>query len=94
MNKQLLSTIARARFTSPSTAVVGRRSMSAYSHMSDNDPVVLEREKRKQQNVSQREWNEKLASQSEAAVKADQQEDEDLQSLQQKSAEHLKNQQD
>lgn len=42
--------------------------MSAYSHMSDNDPEVLEKEKKKSLSKKDKEWNEKLASQSEAAV--------------------------
>lgn len=44
------------------------RSMSNFSHMSDNDPEVLEKEKRKSLNKKDKEWNEKLASQSEADV--------------------------
>jgi hypothetical protein len=44
------------------------RNMSAFSHMSDNDPEVLEKEKHKSLNKKIKEWNEKLASQSEAAV--------------------------
>lgn len=45
------------------------RSMSAYSHMSDNDPEVLEKEKHRQQQTRNKQWNEKLASTSEANVK-------------------------
>jgi hypothetical protein len=44
------------------------RAMSAFSHMSDNDPEVLEKEKHKELNKKDKEWNEKLASHSEAAV--------------------------
>lgn len=44
------------------------RTMSAFSHMSDNDPEVLEKEKHKELSKKDKEWNEKLASHSEAAV--------------------------
>lgn len=46
-----------------------RRTMTAFSHMSDNDPETLEKEKHKELNKKDnKEWNEKLASHSEAAV--------------------------
>ncbi|KAI8991851.1 hypothetical protein BDF20DRAFT_846821 [Mycotypha africana] len=67
-----------------------KRYMSAYSHMSDNDPEVLEKEKQK--NLSKKEkkeWNEKLASHSEAVVKADKAEDKPIKDLQQESIRHL-----
>jgi hypothetical protein len=45
------------------------RTMTAFSQMSDNDPKVLEKEKQKHlQKEKEKKWNEKLASQSEAAV--------------------------
>lgn len=45
-----------------------KRYLSAFSHMSDNDPHTLEKEKKKQHKKGHSEWNETLASQSEAAV--------------------------
>lgn len=55
--------------SSNNVTTVATRSMSAFSHMSDNDPGVLEREKHKELNKREKkEWNEKLASHSEAAV--------------------------
>lgn len=69
------------------------RTMSAFSHMSDNDPNVLEKEKQKHlKEEKEKKWNEKLASHSEAAVKADQSEDKPLKSLQEESVSELKNQ--
>ena len=44
--------------------------MSAFSHMSDNDPETIEREKQKHLSKKEKEWNEKLASTSEANVSA------------------------
>ncbi|KAL1933260.1 hypothetical protein VTP01DRAFT_7350 [Rhizomucor pusillus] len=65
------------------------RSMSAYSHMSDNDPEVLEKEKHRQQQTRNKQWNEKLASTSEANVKADQDADRPLEELQKETKEAL-----
>jgi hypothetical protein len=49
--------------------MANQRFMSAYSHMSDNDPEVLEKEKKRHLNAKEKkEWNEKLASTSEANV--------------------------
>ncbi|KAI8073356.1 hypothetical protein BC940DRAFT_291142 [Gongronella butleri] len=48
-----------------------RRSMSAFSQMSDSDPKVLQEEKEKLLKQRDKFWNEKLATQSEASVKAD-----------------------
>jgi hypothetical protein len=45
-----------------------RRTMSAFSNMADNDPEVLEKEKQKSLKKEKKEWSEKLASHSEAAV--------------------------
>lgn len=67
------------------------RNMSAFSHMSDNDPKVLEESKKKQlEREKEKKWEEKLASLSEAAVKADQSEDKPLDRLQKDSIEELK----
>ncbi|KAF7729337.1 hypothetical protein EC973_004593 [Apophysomyces ossiformis] len=66
------------------------RCMSQYSHMSDNDPEVLEREKQKSLRAQDKQWNEKLASHSEAAVKADSEDDVPFDKLQRESAEKLK----
>lgn len=49
-------------------AAVSRRPMSAFSQMSDNDPDVLEKEKQKQMSKKDKDWHEKLATHSEAAV--------------------------
>ncbi|KAJ3052934.1 hypothetical protein HK097_005382 [Rhizophlyctis rosea] len=64
------------------------------SHMSNNDPEILEKEKQKNlKNGSS--WNETLASTSEAAVKADREEvkggdiSDNLEQLQRASTEHL-----
>ena len=62
---RLLTTAQRAIITTTNTQ---RRTMSSFSHMSDNDPDVLSKEKEKQKKTENREWNEKLASDSEAAV--------------------------
>jgi hypothetical protein len=60
--------------------------------MSDNDPQILEEAKKKQLEARENEkkWDEKLASQSEAAVKADQSEDKPLDRLQKETIEELK----
>ncbi|CAM0143194.1 hypothetical protein VKS41_008651 [Umbelopsis sp. WA50703] len=69
------------------------RTMTAFSQMSDNDPKVLEKEKQKHlQKEKEKKWNEKLASQSEAAVKADKSEDKPLKTLQEDSIKELKDQ--
>jgi hypothetical protein len=44
--------------------------MSAFSQMSDNDPDVLEKAKHKQMSKKDKDWHEKLATHSEAAVSA------------------------
>ena len=61
---RLLTTAQRAIITTTNT----QRTMSSFSHMSNNDPDVLSKEKEKQKKTNNREWNEKLASESEAAV--------------------------
>ncbi|KAI8087047.1 uncharacterized protein B0P05DRAFT_569950 [Gilbertella persicaria] len=67
------------------------RSMSAFSHMSDNDPEVLQKEKEKNLSKKDRkEWNEKLASHSEAAVKADKEREKPIEHLQSETLEDLK----
>ncbi|CAO3672552.1 unnamed protein product [Umbelopsis vinacea] len=68
------------------------RNMSAFSHMSDNDPQILEEAKKKQLEAHEKDkkWEEKLASQSEAAVKADKSEDKPLDRLQKETIEELK----
>ncbi|KAI7896905.1 uncharacterized protein EV154DRAFT_491181 [Mucor mucedo] len=66
-----------------------RRTMTAFSHMSDNDPSVLEKEKNKSLGKKDKEWNEKLASHSEAAVKADKDHDKPVEHLQNETIEHL-----
>ncbi|KAI9483282.1 MAG: hypothetical protein EXX96DRAFT_557567 [Benjaminiella poitrasii] len=73
-----------------STVIQTTRAMSAFSHMSDNDPEVLEKEKQK--NLSKKEnkeWNEKLASHSEAAVKADKEQDKPIDLLQNETIKNL-----
>ncbi|KAH8553115.1 hypothetical protein BGW37DRAFT_282944 [Umbelopsis sp. PMI_123] len=66
------------------------RAMTAFSNMSDNDPKILEEEKLKILKAKDRKWNEKLASASEAAVKADHLEDVPLDRLQKESIEEIK----
>ncbi|KAG2216994.1 hypothetical protein INT45_003032 [Circinella minor] len=67
---RLLTTTQRIITTT--TNIQKSRSMTSFSHMSNNDPEVLHKEKEKQKKTGHKEWNEKLASESEAAVKADQ----------------------
>ncbi|KAL1922936.1 uncharacterized protein VTP21DRAFT_9312 [Calcarisporiella thermophila] len=66
------------------------RQYSVGSHMSDDDPVVLEREKRKLLNSKVKDWNELLASHSEAVVKADRNPDKSIDELQRESIQSLK----
>lgn len=66
-----------------------RRTMTAFSHMSDNDPAILEKEKNKSLGKKDKEWNENLASHSEAAVKADKSHDKPVKHLQDETIEHL-----
>jgi hypothetical protein len=75
MYKQVATDITKAYRTAYVTSLATtsiesttRRTMTAFSHMSDNDPEVLEKEKHKEFNKKDKEWNEKLASHSEAAV--------------------------
>ncbi|ORY98462.1 hypothetical protein BCR43DRAFT_470681 [Syncephalastrum racemosum] len=67
------------------------RGMSAFSSMSDNDPhtIAVEKEKHLKEEASVR-WNEKLASHSEAAVKADQSQEKPIKILQEESSHELK----
>ncbi|KAI7907963.1 uncharacterized protein BX663DRAFT_492571 [Cokeromyces recurvatus] len=66
------------------------RTMTAFSHMSDNNPEVLEKEKEKSlKKKENKEWNEKLASHSEAAVKADKEQDKPISTLQNETIEEL-----
>ncbi|KAG0187806.1 hypothetical protein DFQ28_005815 [Apophysomyces sp. BC1034] len=64
--------------------------MSQFSNMSDNDPEVLDREKQKIIQAKEKKWSERLASHSEAAIKADNEEDVPIDRLQRESAEKLK----
>lgn len=75
VSKQVVADITKAyrttyvtSFATTSFEVTTKRTMTAFSHMSDNDPEVLEKEKQKNLNSDDKEWNEKLASHSEAAV--------------------------
>ncbi|KDD73519.1 hypothetical protein H632_c2095p0 [Helicosporidium sp. ATCC 50920] len=64
------------------------------SHMSDNNPEILQREKNKMMKED-KDWNEKLASDSEAVVKAERSsENHDPKEMQRKSVEKLKRDQD
>ncbi|KAL9538916.1 hypothetical protein MBANPS3_010591 [Mucor bainieri] len=81
----LVSSLVNTSITNTTTV----RTMSAFSHMSDNDPEVLEKEKHKELSKKDKEWNEKLASHSEAAVKADKEHDKPIQHLQDETIEHL-----
>ncbi|KAI9496707.1 hypothetical protein BDB00DRAFT_869286 [Zychaea mexicana] len=59
--------------------------------MSNNDPKVIEEEKEKNHKSGHKEWNEKLASESEAAVKADQDNDpKSVKDLQEETKKKLK----
>ncbi|KAI9243998.1 hypothetical protein BDA99DRAFT_566396 [Phascolomyces articulosus] len=81
---KLLNTAQRATsYTTP-------RSMTTFSHMSNNDPKVMEEEKKKQEKEGHKEWSEKLASESEAAVKADQDNEKSVKDLQEETKEKLK----
>ncbi|KAI9277990.1 hypothetical protein BC943DRAFT_364073 [Umbelopsis sp. AD052] len=84
------STRALSKLAAPARSNV--RMMSAFSHMSDNDPEVLEKEKKEHLEKKDKNWNEKLASFSEASVKADQSEDKPVDVMQKESAEELKKQ--
>ncbi|KAG0743533.1 hypothetical protein G6F57_006249 [Rhizopus arrhizus] len=91
--KQLTAKTCRSTpiITNRKTAsnMANQRFMSAYSHMSDNDPEVLEKEKKRHLSAKEKkEWNEKLASTSEANVKADKEADIPIKDLQNKTAEH------
>ena len=96
MYKQVVTPITKAyrttyvtSFATASFEVTTKRTMTAFSHMSDNDPEVLEKEKNKNLQEDNKEWNEKLASHSEAAVKADKEFDKPVEHLQQETIEHL-----
>ncbi|KAI9258484.1 hypothetical protein BY458DRAFT_518011 [Sporodiniella umbellata] len=74
--------------------IVNERFMSAYSNMSDNNPEILEKEKQKHLNSENKEWSEKLASTSEASVKADKEDDVSIKELEEASAKaHAKDRQ-
>lgn len=88
ITKAYRSTYA-STFATASVEVTTKRTMTAFSHMSDNDPEVLEKEKHKNLNSKDKEWNEKLASHSEAAVKADKEFDKPLEHMQDETIEHL-----
>lgn len=88
ITKAYRSTIVSSLATS-SFEITAKRSMTAFSHMSDNDPEVLEKEKQKNLNSKDKEWNEKLASHSEAAVKADKEHDKPVKHLQDETIDHL-----
>lgn len=68
VSKAYRSTYVTSLLSTSVTNTTTVRTMTAFSHMSDNDPEVLEKEKRKELSKKDREWNEKLASHSEAAV--------------------------
>ncbi|CAO3646470.1 unnamed protein product [Cunninghamella blakesleeana] len=57
------------------------RMMSGFSQMSDNDPIILEEEKKVSLKRKTKHWNEKLASHSEAIVKADQEKERSFEEL-------------
>ncbi|KAK9764438.1 hypothetical protein K7432_008042 [Basidiobolus ranarum] len=68
------------------------------SNMSDNDPDVLEKEKQKNLRGETKGtiknhpgWNEKLASHSEASVKADRTPEVPAEQMQKETVEHIKN---
>ncbi|KAG1441413.1 hypothetical protein G6F56_011494 [Rhizopus delemar] len=87
-SKQLTTSTLRSTgvtYRKMASNMVNQRCMSAYSHMSDNDPKVLEKEKEKHLKSKNKEWNEKLASASEASVKADKEADIPIKDLQDKS---------
>ncbi|KAL1933997.1 hypothetical protein VTP01DRAFT_6179 [Rhizomucor pusillus] len=79
----------RAAFSSRPLFIISARRMSAFSHMSDNDPEVLEKEKQKMLRQSEKDWNEKLGSESEAAIKADQTQDKPFKELQEETKHKL-----
>ncbi|OAD74713.1 hypothetical protein PHYBLDRAFT_144083 [Phycomyces blakesleeanus NRRL 1555(-)] len=88
-SKHLITTT----FTRPAVRVsriVSQQSMRATSHMSDNDPKILEEEKNKTLNSKNKEWNEKLASVSEAAIKAEHSPDKPVKELQEETKKQLK----
>ncbi|KAI8583875.1 hypothetical protein K450DRAFT_220368 [Umbelopsis ramanniana AG] len=87
---RLQSTRALSKLAAPARSNV--RMMSAFSHMSDNDPEVLEKEKKEHLEKEEKKWNEKLASFSEASVKADQSEDKPIDVLQKESSAEMKKQ--
>lgn len=69
ISKAYRSTYVTSLLSTSATNTTAVRTMSAFSHMSDNDPEVLEKEKHKELSKKEKkEWNEKLASHSEAAV--------------------------
>ncbi|CAO3622693.1 unnamed protein product [Cunninghamella echinulata] len=67
-----------------------KRMMSGFSQMSDNDPKVLEKGKKATLKKSTKEWNEELASHSEAIVKADQQNDKPIEQLKEETIQTIK----
>ncbi|KAI8327487.1 hypothetical protein EDC96DRAFT_90477 [Choanephora cucurbitarum] len=88
VTKAYRSTIATS--LASSTIKTTTRSMTAFSHMSDNDPEVIEKEKQKNLSKKDKEWNEKLASHSEASVKADKEHEKPIKNLQSETVEQLK----
>ncbi|KAI8981453.1 hypothetical protein BDB01DRAFT_794145 [Pilobolus umbonatus] len=87
----MLKSITQINTLKALSAQSSRRAMSSFSHMSDNDPEVLEKEKQKNLKTDKKEWNEKLASHSEAAVKADKQHnDKSIKDLQSETVDTLK----
>ncbi|KAI9496567.1 hypothetical protein BDB00DRAFT_807868 [Zychaea mexicana] len=64
-----------------------KRTMSAFSNMADNDPDTLETEKSKVH--TKKDWNGKLASYSEAVIKAEQDDDHAIDKLQEESVQVL-----
>lgn len=88
ITKAYRSTIVSSVATT-SFEVTAKRSMTAFSQMSGNDPNVLEKEKNKNLNAKDKEWNENLASHSEAAVKADKEHDKPVKHLQDETIKHL-----
>ncbi|KAI8637229.1 hypothetical protein BD408DRAFT_61834 [Parasitella parasitica] len=89
VTKAYRSTYVTTLLSTSVTNSTTTRAMSAFSHMSDNDPEVLEKEKQKELKKRDKEWNEKLASHSEAAVKADKEHDKPFQHLQNETIDYL-----
>ncbi|KAJ3033873.1 hypothetical protein HDV00_005677 [Rhizophlyctis rosea] len=104
-SRTLANTLLRTSTRSISTSIAARAPAAnqrnlrsdgqghSGSHMSNNDPHVLEKEKQATVKAGAKgKWNEKLASTSEAAVKADRDfhgKADDIEELQKKSAQQL-----